>query len=327
MGDSRQFLRYYSDVTAQEVQWLWFPYIPFGKITMVQGDPGDGKTTLMLHIASLLSRGAEMPFSYSTAMVGNVVYQSVEDNPGDTIKPRLIRENADCSRIAFLLCDSQPLTLLSDQWEDAIRQASARLLVIDPLQGYLGNGVHMQQAGDMRQAMQHLTRVAERTQCAVVIVGHMNKSSAGKSLYRGLGSIDIVAAARSVLLIGRSPDDRNIRVLAQIKNSLAREGPTLGFELAENQGIRWIGQYDITVDDILNGAPDEGGTKLDKACAELKRLLREGKQPCNEIYEAMEGEGIGKRTVDQAKKLLNIESVKALDKWYWALPESGSESV
>ena len=327
MGDSRQFLRYYSDVTAEEVQWLWFPYIPLGKITMVQGDPGDGKTTLMLHIASLLSRGAEMPFSYGAALAGNAVYQSVEDNPGDTIKPRLIRENADCSRIAFLQCDSQPLTLMSDQWEDAIRQASARLLVIDPLQGYLGNDVHLQQAGDMRQAMRHLTRVAERTRCAVVIVGHMNKSSAGKSLYRGLGSIDIVAAARSVLLIGRSPDDRNIRVLAQIKNSLAREGPTLGFELAENQGIRWIGQYDMTVDDILNGTPDEGGTKLDKACAELKRLLQEGKQPCHAIYEAMEGEGIGKRTVDLAKKLLNIESVKALDKWYWALPESGSEVV
>jgi DNA repair protein RadA/Sms len=327
MGEGRQFLKYYSDVTAQNVQWLWFPYIPFGKITLVQGDPGDGKTTLMLHVVSLLSRGYEMPFSSDVMPAGNVIFQTIEDNPGDTIKPRLLREDADCGRVAFLQCDDQPLTLMSDQWEKAIRQASARILVIDPLQGYLGNDVHMQQASDMRQAMQHLTKVAERTHCAIVIIGHMNKSSGGKSLYRGLGSIDIVAAARSVLLIGRSPDNRNIRVMAQIKNSLEREGPTLAFELEENQGIRWIGQYDMTVDDILNGAPDESNTKLDKACAELKRLLQAGKQPCNTIYEAMEGESIGKRTVDLAKKLLSIVSVKVVDKWYWTLPDGGSEKL
>ena len=319
MEDEKQLLKYYSEVTLQEVRWLWFPYIPLGKLTLVQGDPGDGKTTLLLHIASLLSRGSQMPYSNSPIITGSAIYQSMEDSPGDTIKPRLVREGADCDRIAFLQSDNHPLTLLSNQWEEAIRQTSARLLVIDPLQGYLGSSVNMQLASDMRQAMQHLSKVAERTSCAIVVIGHMNKSSGSKGLYRGLGSIDIVAAARSVLLLGRSPDDSNVRLMAQMKNSLAREGPTLAFELMENQGIRWIGEYDLAAEDILSNSADLGSSKLDIACDELKRVLSSGSRPCNEVYEALMTSNISKRTIDHAKKILNIVSTKQANEWFWSL--------
>lgn len=319
MEDKKRLLRYYSEVTVQEVQWLWFPYIPLGKLTLIQGDPGDGKTTLLLHIASLLSRGAEMPYSKSPTIYGNSIYQSIEDSPGDTIKPRLIREGADCGKIAFLQSDNHPLTLLSDEWEDAIRQTSAQLLVIDPLQGFLGRSVNMQLASDMRQAMQHLSKVAETTSCAIVVIGHMNKSSGSKGLYRGLGSIDIVAAARSVLLLGRSPEDSGVRLMAQVKNSLEREGPTLAFELMENQGIRWIGEYDMTVEDILYSPADLGSSKLDIACDELKRVLSSGSRPCNEVYEALEASNLSKRTIDHAKKILNVASTKQANEWYWSL--------
>ena len=206
-------------------------------------------------------------------------------------------------------------------------QAEARLLVVDPLQAYLGNDVHMQQADDMRQAMNHLSAVAERTKCAIIMIGHMNKANGGKSLYRGLGSIDIVAAARSVLLVGRSQEDSSIRVVAQIKNSLAQEGATLAFELSKEQGIRWIGQYDMSIDEILNRSSDGSNTKVDKACDELKRRLQGGRTPCSVVYAALEAEGISKRTVDIAKKTLNIVSRKFADGWYWMLPAAETEEA
>lgn len=312
-------LQFYSEIPASEVEWLWYPYIPFGKITLLQGDPGDGKTTLMLHIASLLSQGGHMPFVKDAVPPCYAIYQSAEDNPSDTIKPRLLRENASCDRIAFLSSTEMPLTLTDREWERAIRQISARLLVIDPLQAYLGSDTQMRQAIDMRQVLRHLSEVAERTKCAIVLVGHMNKAYGGKSLYRGLGSIDIVAAARSVLLIGRSKDDQNVRLLAQIKNSLAQEGATLAYDLSDGQGLRWIGEYDMTADDILYGSADFVSTKLDMACVELKRLLSSGNRPCNEIYEDLEVSGISKRTIDHAKKILGIASIKQASEWYWSL--------
>ncbi|MDD4593132.1 MAG: AAA family ATPase [Parabacteroides sp.] len=314
-------LSFYSDITASDVQWLWYPYIPLGKITLIQGDPGDGKTTLMLHIASLLSQGAHMPFSDSAVPPSSTIYQSAEDSPSDTIKPRLLRESASCDRIAFLESMDTPLMLKSHEWENAINQISARLLVIDPLQAFLGSDTQLRQAIDMRLVLRHLSEVAERTNCAIVLVGHMNKAYGGKSLYRGLGSIDIVAAARSVLLIGRLKDDQSVRVLAQIKNSLAKEGSTLAFEMTEDQGLRWIGEYDMTADDILYGTEYPESTKHDAACNELKRLLASGSLPCNEIYGALEANGISKRTIDQAKKTLSIASTKKTNEWYWSLTE------
>lgn len=318
-------LTYYSEVAASEVAWLWYPYIALGKITLIQGDPGDGKTTLALHLASILSRGAEMPMHGSALPAGNAIYQSAEDNPSDTIKPRLMREGADCARIAFLRTSDQPLTLMSDEWERAIRSSHARLLVIDPLQAYLGSDGHMGQAADMRKMMRHLARVAEETQCAVVIIGHMNKGSGGKGVYRGLGSIDIVAAARSVLLVGRAPEDRGIRLVAQIKNSLAPEGETLAFELPDGQGIRWIGPYDLSVEEILNGSFGGCDTKIERAAERLRQLLSGGRLPCGAVYDALEREGVGKRTVDAAKKVLNVLSVKTADGWYWEMPFEAGE--
>ena len=125
--------------------------------------------------------------------------------------------------------------------------------------------------------------------------------------------------------MGRSQEDNSIRVVAQIKNSLAQEGATLAFELSKEQGIRWIGQYDMSIDEILNGSSDGSYTKVDKARDELKRILQDGSTPCNVIYAALDAEGISKRTVDIAKKSLNIFSIKSADGWYWRLPTTDKE--
>jgi len=189
-----------NEVQAQKVSWLWYPYIPYGKITLIQGDPGDGKTTFVLAIAALLTNGKPMPESEDTAaMPVTVIYQTAEDGLADTIKPRLEEVSADCSRVIVIDESEQALTLSDSRIEQAIIKTNAKLLILDPLQAYLGNNVDMHRANEIRPIFKALAGVAERTGCAILIIGHMNKMNGAKGLYRGLGSIDIAAAVRSIL--------------------------------------------------------------------------------------------------------------------------------
>lgn len=319
-SEKKIMIRYYSSIAAKKVDWLWKPYIPYGKITVVQGDPGDGKTTLVLNIAALLSQGSVMPESEVEPRREKIIYQSSEDGAEDTLKPRLVSAGADCSRIAFIDESINCLTLFSPDIEEAIRDTGARLFVLDPLQAYLGENSEMNRADGIRPAMKRLTAIAERTGCAIVIIGHMNKASGSKSIYRGLGSIDITASARSVLLVGRLKSNPAVRVMAQIKNSLSREGASIAFEINNNAAVRWIGEYDITADELLLGETqtDDGG-KLSHATDILQEILRIGAVPCSEIYAHFRESGIGKRTVDSAKKKLEIKSIKQGNGWYWSL--------
>ena len=262
-----------------------------------------------------------MPESTDYSLPTSVLYQSAEDGAEDTLKPRLMSAGADCSRIAFIDESECGLTLNDVRIENAIKATKARLLVLDPLQAYLGEGNEMNRADGVRPMLKQLAAVAERTGCAIVIVGHMNKASGSKSIYRGLGSIDITAVARSVLLVGRIKNDTPVRVMAQQKNSLAKEGTPIAFEINEDSGIRWIGEYDISVDELLNGesgAPSDSG-KVTVVMEKLTELLADEEVPCGRLYEMFREMDMGKRTVDRAKKALGVRSVKRADGWYWML--------
>ena len=319
MRQGKTHINYYSSVIAKTVEWLWYPFIPYGRITIIQGDPGEGKTTLVLNIAALLSTGQAMPDGDKPDKPYHVIYQSTEDGIADTVKPRLADAGADCSLIAFIDDSSESLTLDDERIECAINQTGARLLVLDPLQSFVGCGSDFNRANDIRPLMQRLSAVAERTNCAVVIIGHMNKASGTKGLYRGLGSIDITAAARSVLLVGRLRDEPSIRVMTQLKNNLAPEGHSVAFELNPAGGFRWIGRYDVCADDILNGAKPIEETKLIQAQTLLQELLSREIHLCSQIYALCKERGIGQRTVETAKRTLNVKLVKRADGWYWSL--------
>lgn len=318
--DSKATIRYYSDISARKIEWLWYPYIAYGKITIVQGDPGDGKTTLVLNIASLISNGIPLPESGGKTPVGrNIIYQSTEDGLADTIKPRLQAAGADCSKIAFIDDAKFPLTLSDDRLEDAIQQCDAKLLVLDPIQAFIGSDADMSRANEMRPLLQRLGNIADRTGCAVVIIGHMNKAAGSKGMYRGLGSIDISATARSILLVGRMKDDPAIRVMTQLKNSLAPEGQAIAFELSEENGFRWIGAYDISAEDLLFGAKPIPEIKSAQADILLREILADGERLCSEIYRESTRLGIGKRTMEAAKQNLGVKSFKRAEGWCWKL--------
>ena len=305
-----------SEVEAQPVRWLWYPYIPFGKLTLIQGDPGEGKTTFILAVAALLTNGKPMPECSEALPPGCVIYQTAEDGLADTIKPRLEAVGANCKRVVVIDESEEPLSFSDGRLELAIRKTKARMLILDPLQAYLGAAVDMHRANEIRPVLQALAGVAERTGCAVVIIGHMNKMAGSKGLYRGLGSIDIAAAVRSLLLVGR---DKQLRVMAPVKTSLAPEGPPIAFSLDED-GFRWIGAYDISVDDLLGGLRTEReGTKEMQAVGLITELLRDGPMPCTEIYSRLAGHDISRRTAENAKQAAGVRAFKQGAAWHWAL--------
>ena len=316
-------------VEVEKIDWLLYPFIPFGKVTIVQGDPGEGKTTMMLQIIAKLTKGeAVLPSGSDEPALEektmdlepvNVIYQTAEDGLGDTIKPRLLSAGADCSRVMVIDDNDQALTMMDARLEEAIIKTKARLVVLDPIQGFLGAAVDMHRANEIRPLMKRVAVLAEKYHCAIILIGHMNKNSNGKSSYRGLGSIDFQAAARSVLIVGRIKDEPEIRVVCHVKSSLAPEGKSIAFRLDKDTGFEWIGEYDISADDLLSG--DNRGQKIHEAKEFLKEILVSGSVAQTKVAEEAESRGIKKKTLWNAKKELEIESVKIGNQWFWMLPE------
>ena len=316
------------DVVSKEVEWLWYPYIPYGKITIIEGDPGEGKTTLVLKLAAALSRGLPLPCDYDKEYEPiHIIYQTAEDGIEDTIKPRLEKAGADCSMIRVIDETDKELSMTDDRLEQAIIETKARLIILDPIQAYIGATVDMHRANEIRPVLKHLGTIAEKHNCAIILIGHMNKASGSKSTYRGLGSIDIQATARSVLLVARLRDKPNIRIMAHDKSSLAPAGDAIGFEMTEDNGMVCIGPYDITIDELLSGNEGRGKKKLDIAENFIKEYFGSNKViPSNEIMMEAAKRSIKRNTLLSAKKKLGITSDKEKAEdgtiyWTWVMPE------
>lgn len=316
------------DVVSKEVEWLWYPYIPYGKITIIEGDPGEGKTTLVLKLAAALSRGLPLPCDDDKEYEPiHIIYQTAEDGIEDTIKPRLEKAGADCSMIRVIDETDKELSMTDDRLEQAIIETKARLIILDPIQAYIGATVDMHRANEIRPVLKHLGIIAEKHNCAIILIGHMNKASGSKSTYRGLGSIDIQATARSVLLVARLRDKPNIRIMAHDKSSLAPAGDAIEFEMTEDNGMVCIGPYDITIDELLSGNEGRGKKKLDIAENFIKEYFGTNKViPSNEIMMEAAKRSIKRNTLLSAKKKLGITSdkEKADDGtiyWTWVMPE------
>ncbi|MFI3211708.1 MAG: AAA family ATPase [Eubacteriales bacterium] len=306
------------EIEAKDVEWLWYPYIPYGKITIVQGDPGEGKTTTILRISAMLSRGEKLPCDDTEREPINIIYQTAEDGLDDTVKPRLIDANADCSRIKVIDETNKSLTMIDERIEQALIETGARVVILDPIQAYLGKDVNMNSANEIRDVTKQIGHLANRLNCAIILIGHMNKGG-GKSAYRGLGTIDFQAVARSVLIVGRVKDNPTMRVIAQSKSSLAAEGDSIAFELGKENGFQWLGKCDMSVDDLLMGVSKENKSQL--AHTLLTEFLADGRKPQSEIIAKAKEKSISKRVLDEAKKKLNVKSIKAGNQWHWELEQ------
>ena len=310
-----------SDVELTPVEWLWKPYLPFGKLSVLQGNPGEGKTYFAMHLAAACTNGKLLP-NMERMEPFNVIYQTAEDGLGDTVKPRLIEAGADLDRVLVIDDSDVQLTLSDERIEKAIVENNARLVIIDPIQAYLGADVDMNRANEVRPIFMRLGQVAQRTGCAILLIGHLNKAAGMQSLQRGLGSIDIAAAVRSVMFIGKLKHDPTMRILTHEKSSLAPPGASLAFSLGDEGGFRWVGEYDITADEMLSGIEPQRETKTQQAKDLICTLLAGGKQVLSEdIDKAALERGIPGRTVRDAKRelgdALKSKIVEGRKKVFW----------
>lgn len=337
-----------SDVEPEEVSWLWNPYIPLGKLTILEGDPGIGKTWLALQLAANVSQGN--PFPGSDGIPGgrrepaNVVYLTAKDGLADTLRPRLDKAKADVTRIYTsegyrsvndagkeVVCaiTLEALAII----EEIIKRVMPALMVVDPLQAYLGAHVDINRANEVRPLLAGLGRLAEKYQVAVICIRHLGKGPQERAIYRGLGSIDFAAAARSVLLVGQDPQNKHRRIIAQSKSSLAAVGVSLAFELTAGEFL-WCGTSELNAESLLsNHASDEEGSAIDDAIEFLKEDLADGPKAAKEIFKEARKQGLAIRTLKRAKAKLNVRSKRknrpgekrGEGEWTWFLQETQDE--
>ena len=298
----------YKDIEQTSVEWLWFPYIPFGKLTIIQGNPGEGKTYFAMMLTAACTNRKLFP-NMEDIEPFNVIYQTAEDGMGDTIKPRLVEAGADLSRVMVIDDSEEVLTLSDDRIEKAVRQNHVRLVIIDPVQAFIGADVDMNRANEVRPVFRKLGMIAEKTSCAIVLIGHLNKSSGTQSTYRGLGSIDIMAAVRSLIFIGKVRKDPTTRVLIHEKSSLAPPGETMAFKLGDEEGFRWVGAYEISADELLDGKEGKATeTKLERGAKLIQELLVDKNEiSIRELDDKAKEQGISGRTMRDVRSRMKNE--------------------
>ena len=298
----------YKDIEQTSVEWLWFPYIPFGKLTTIQGNPGEGKTYFAMMLTAACTNRKLFP-NMEDIEPFNVIYQTAEDGMGDTIKPRLVEAGADLSRVMVIDDAEEGLTLSDDRIEKAVRQNHVRLVIIDPVQAFIGADVDMNRANEVRPVFRKLGMIAEKTSCAIVLIGHLNKSSGTQSTYRGLGSIDIMAAVRSLIFIGKVRKDPTTRVLIHEKSSLAPPGETMAFKLGDEEGFRWVGAYEISADELLDGKEGKATeTKLERGAKLIQELLVDKNEiSIRELDDKAKEQGISGRTMRDVRSRMKNE--------------------
>jgi len=316
-----------SEVTTREVEWLWYPYIPYNKLTVIQGDSGDGKSTFVLKLAAMLTKGEPMPFVDGAGQEPiSVIYQSSEDDADDTIVPRFIKAGGDPEKLLFIDEKEQYLSFSDPRLVHALEDTGARLVILDPLSAYIGEQTSINSANEVRRQMRPLIDAAQRNRAAIVIVHHMNKAAGQKAINRTVGTVDIPAAARSVLMVARTDKERpDERILCQVKSNLAPTGNAILFSVGDGE-ISWLEETAKTADEVLGniyagiGRPDE---QLQKAKELISVLLADGVPRLQtEVMEQLKAGGLSESTAKKAKALVGARSVKQGRQWFWSLPKS-----
>jgi hypothetical protein len=303
-----------ADVDRERVRWLWPGRIPLGKVSVLDGDPGTGKSTLTLTIAAKVSTGSPFPDG-ARPEVGDVILLNAEDDIGDTIRPRLEAAGADLER-CWVLPDvhpegepPRPPELPADLFllEDLIKSKGAALVVIDPLMAFLSGAVDSHRDQDVRRVLASMAYMAARTGAAVL----MNKGT-GSAPYRGSGSIGIVGAARSGLLVAPDPDDDGRRVIAMTKSNLAKMPDALAYRLVNDEvygvaRVVWEGASKHTAADLVRPRLDEDeAPALAEAVRVLKEVLADGPLAAGNVKRLAATAGVAERTLQRARHALGV---------------------
>ncbi len=322
-----------ADIVPKTVRWLWPGRIPLGKITIFDGDPGVGKSTILADLAARVSIGAAMPDG-SPGQLGDVIILTAEDDPDDTIRPRVEAAGADLNRVHVIDIheDLPSIVDATDEMISTILTHRARLFIVDPFATFVGTATRTKSAQSTSQAMFRIKKAAGETDCSVILVRHLNKDvKNGKALYRGTDSIAIIGTARAGLLAGTDPEDPEKHVLAVTKANLAAKDQTrsLAYRIrsvqgpvGETSGVEWLGTVDWHPDEIIGAINPGRNTARGSAVDWIRDQLQDGPMLSSEVEIAAENAGHSFRTVKRAKHEAGAESVKRFDsRWEWRLSE------
>uniref|UniRef100_A0AAU2V6B8 AAA family ATPase n=1 Tax=Streptomyces sp. NBC_00003 TaxID=2903608 RepID=A0AAU2V6B8_9ACTN len=327
-----------SAVRRKPITWLWDRYIPAGKLTIIEGDPGDGKSTMVCDLAARLSTGRAMPDGSAT-QAGTVLLLTAEDGVEDTIAPRLQAAEADMGRVVVMTeiqepdeygnIHTRPVELPTDLPHLArqIREEKVQMVVVDPLMAFLA-GVDSHNDQSVRRALHPIAKLAEATGAAFVVIRHLNKSSGGKAMYRGGGSIGIIGAARAGFLIAPDPDEDNgpRRLMAPVKMNIAAKPKTVVYRLVDATEfgcarIEWDGTSDYRAEHIIAAEADEEREEKKAATDLIREYLADGARRSKELEEhAREAWGISPRTLIRARQKLGARAFKDGKEWWVELP-------
>lgn len=326
---NQPLLEHMSEVQATKVSWLWQDFLALGKLALLDGDPSLGKTTLMIDLAARLSNGLPMPGCTDSVGPAGVLLVTQEDGAADTIKPRLDAAGANSYRVKlfttvhdknqkvpFMIPENVPAL------EKAIRKTQAKLVVIDPIMGFLQGDSHRDQ--DMKRSLSPLAAMAERTGACVVMIRHLRKS-AGPAMYRGSGAIGIAGTARIALMIVKSPDGSKERLLGVYKSNIGEFPKAWRIQIAGEKGgashVEWLGQTECDLDQVL-AAQDDPAEKgaVQEACAFLREALKDGPVKTKELERLGREAGISPASIKRAAMLLGTTASRDSEGWTRALP-------
>ena len=328
-----------SDIQPEPITWLWLSRIAQGKVTLIAGDPGLGKSMITVAMAAHVSRGTPWPVDRSPCPQGDVIMVSAEDDPGDTIRPRLDAAGADVSRVHVLTMvseldrDGNPrersFNLAKDipGLDDLLRQTpECRLVTIDPVSAYLG-GTDSHNNADIRALLTPLAATASKHRVAIVAVTHLNKAQQANALYRASGSLAFVAAARAAYSVTKDPNDPDRRLILPLKNNLGDDRTGFAYTIIEADNgapvLAWEDEpVEMTLEDLANAVTERKPRPAEQAKAMLLRMLSHGEALQKDIEAQAEALDISWRTVMRAKKDMGITSSKHRfdGQWTWNLP-------
>ena len=345
-----------SEIEAKPIRWLWPGRIARGKVSMIAGHPGLGKSQITASLAAIVTKGGRWPVDRTSCERGNVLFLSAEDDPADTIRPRLEAAGADLERINILQAVRDGFNAEGDEKQRAfnlkedIRRLEAVLLeigdvalvIIDPVSAYLG-GADSHNMAEVRGLLAPLSDMAGRAGAAVVAVSHLNKgggSGAGDALLRITGSLGFAAAARAAYIVAKDPEDEARRMFLPGKNNIGPDigGLAFGIEACtigagiETSRIAWEAEAvtGMSADELLRAPADpEERSALDDARAWLRSMLADGPLPAKQIFREASEAGHAEKTVRRAQRAIGINPRKdgKTGPWHWALPvEDGQKA-
>ena len=321
-----------SEIQPGTVRWLWHDRIPFAKLSILGGAPGLGKSYIATYLAGAVSRGAPLPGDPRPGTdPGAVLIVSFEDDPEDTIRPRLDLVGADLHRIDIIegvddggrrrAIGPDDVALIG---EHAEQRGDVQLVIVDPVSAFVGAGVDEHRGNEIRGALEDLRVLAQVHGFAVVLVMHTRKAGADTALNRLAGSQAYGALVRSALMVAPVADDEDGRsALAHVKHNLAAKQPTLAYTVGAD-GVTWLGEIEIDEDEVAGNGDDPQRTGREEAVAFLRDLLADGPVAAKDVRDQAEDAGIAARTLDRAKRNLGVISARDGSRWSWSLPRTPS---